>query len=92
TAGAAAGVAGLPGLLAGLERQDETGAELRRALEREPAGRMAWQVMVWFLTGVLFIVWVALLEGVVATAVAAVVLQAALMSALALTSQRRLLA
>lgn len=47
--------------------------------------------MVWFLTGVLFVVWVALLEGEVATAVAAVVLQAAVMAALAVTSQRRLL-
>ncbi|MGM0385637.1 MAG: hypothetical protein ACQERF_06630 [Actinomycetota bacterium] len=91
TAGAVAGVAGLTALLSGLEREDAVGDEMRRALEREPAGRMAWQVMVWFLTGALFVVWVALLEGAVATAGAAVVLQAAVMAALALTSQRRLL-
>lgn len=88
-AGAVAAVASLPAWLAGLERQDAVGRGLREALVLEPPTRIAWQVSVWFLTGVLFTVWVALLEGEPWTAVAAVPVQASVMAALALASQRR---
>lgn len=89
TGGAIVTGTGLLQWLAALARPDAAGKEARAAALATPPHRLAQQAGLWLLIGVTFAMWVGALADQPLLALAALVLQAALLGAMAVASQGR---
>jgi len=87
--GALATVVGLLQWLSSLTRTDDVGAEARHVAATAPPPPLPQQTAIWLLLGVTYAVWVGLAADDAVFGLVAVVVQAALLAALALSLQRR---